>query len=219
MPVGFCTDVNDSLRLPYSCVGWDATYVTATCADGSDALHPLFARSLDAAALPEADWQQVDDGGCPGAAGLVEVTAAELRRLLVTPSTPRYQPANGRGLVNMELIVYVDPTPQMLSTVVLGVPLTVRATPVQFTWDFGDGSDPLVTTDPGAPYPDFTVAHIYREPGSYEVQLTTTWRGEYQINGAGPWVPVAGAVTTTSPPFPETVVEARSHLVADDLSG
>lgn len=220
VPVGFCTDVTDSLSPPYPCVGFHATYVTPICADGSDGDHPLFVRRLDApdGAL-DADWQQVDEGGCPGDSGLVEVTAEEFRRLPVAPSTPYFQPANGRGLVNMDLIVYTDPAPQLLSTTVLGVPLTVRATPAQFSWEFGDGSAPLVTADPGAPYPDYTVAHPFRQPGSYEVQLTTTWRGEYQVDGEGPWYPVTGTVTTTSAPFSETVVEARSHLVDEDLSG
>ena len=220
VPVGFCTDTTDSLRPPYPCVGFHATYVTPICADGSDGEHPLFVRRLDAPdGATDSDWLQVDDGGCPGDDGLVEVTAEEFRRLPVTPSTPLYQPASGRGLVNMDLIVYTDPAPQLLSTTVLGVPVTVRATPAEFSWDFGDGSALLVTTDPGAPYPDYTVAHPFRQPGSYEVNLTTTWRGEYQISGEGPWYPVAGTVTTSSVPFSETVVEARSRLVADDLSG
>ncbi|HEY3544821.1 MAG TPA: PKD domain-containing protein [Propionicimonas sp.] len=145
------------------------------------------------------------------------LTAADFQRLPLTPSGPSYQPADGRGLVNMPLIVFTDASVQQLQTVVLGVPVTVRATPVSFAWDFGDGSNPLVTTDPGAPYPHQTVTHTYVTAGSYSVSLSTTWRGEFQVNGQGPWLPVVGTARTTSTPFVETVEAAPSHLVAEPL--
>ena len=59
--------------------------------------------------------------------------------------------------------------------------------------------------------------HVYREPGDYLVELTTTWSGQFQVNGQGPWYPVTGTAQTTSPPYPETVVEARSRLVDGPL--
>ena len=216
VPVGLCVGTGGTATVSTTCFAWSGAFLEPGCLDGTNRRWPLYRWPVDE---PAADWVQVDAGGCPGDASLVEVTAEEFRRLPVAPSIPQYQPANGRGLVNMDLIVYTDPAPQVLSTTVLGVPVTVRATPAQFSWEFGDGSAPLMTTDPGAPYPHYSVAHPFRRAGTYEVQLTTTWRGEYQLNGEGAWYPVAGTVTTSSAPFSETVVEARSRLVADDLTG
>lgn len=217
MPGRVCGSLDASASPAGMCVDGTASYdVVRTCEDGSTALEPLFRRPTDpATGLFTGPWEQVDDGGCaedPPVA--VTLSAEDFRRLPLTASTPSYQPADGRGLVNMPLIVYTDPSPQLLPTTVLGTPVVVRATPVQYTWDFGDGSPPLGTGDPGAPYPDHTVSHPYGAPGQYSVHLTTTWRGEFQVIGTGPWLPVQGTATTTSPAFTTTVEEAVPRLVA-----
>ena len=187
------------------------------CDDGSNAADPLFRQEIDEAGVPVGPKYQVDDG-CPAdPQAAVFVSAQDFRSLPLVASVPSYQPGSGMGLVNMELIVFTDPVVQVLATTVLGTPVSVRATPVGFSWDFGDGSVPLVTSDPGAPYPDLRVFHVYDQPGSFQVQLTTTWTGEFQVDGQGPWFPVTGTAQTVSPAFAETVVEARSHLVDGPL--
>ena len=60
------------------------------------------------------------------------------------------QPVDGHGLVNVEMILVTDAAQQVLTTTILGVPVTVTATPVSYAWDLGDGSAPITTTDPGA---------------------------------------------------------------------
>lgn len=193
--------------------------VARVCADGTVALDPLYRRQVDptTGAFVGA-WVQIDVGGCPqDPPTAVILTAADFRRLPLTASTPQLQPADGRGLVDMDLIVFTEPTPQVLSTTVLGIPVTVHATPARYTWDFGDGSDPLVTTDPGAPFPDQTVARAYRSAGTYQLTLTTTWTGTYQVNGTGPWHTVTGNATTTSAPVTTEALTATTTLVADPL--
>ncbi|EYR63953.1 hypothetical protein N866_16915 [Actinotalea ferrariae CF5-4] len=142
------------------------------------------------------------------------LSVEEFRRLPLVASVPSIQPADGRNLVNMPLIVFTDGRPQQLATTVLGVAVIVRATPTQFSWEFGDGTAPLVTSDPGASYPDHTVSHPYPREGTYIVQLTTTWRGEFQVAGSSVWQPVDGTATTVSDPFTVTVEEAVPRLVS-----
>ena len=218
MPDTVCGALDGAGTSPTTCVDGTASFETVrTCEDGATAVDPLFRRPTDpASGLFTGPWEQVDDGGCPEDPPVtVTVSAEDFRRLPLAPSTPSFQPADGRGLVNMPLIVFTDPAPQTLATTVLGVPVTVRATPVRYVWDFGDGEAPLVTDDPGLPYPDHTVSRPYDAPGEYTVQLETTWRGEFQVAGAGPWIPVDGTATTTSPPFTTTVEEAVPRLVAE----
>jgi hypothetical protein len=50
-----------------------------------------------------------------------------------------------------------------------------------YTWSFGDGAF-LATTDPGGPYPNGKITHIYSQPGIYPVLLTTTWNGSFTHN-------------------------------------
>ena len=50
-----------------------------------------------------------------------------------------------------------------------------------YLWSFGDGSF-FATTDPGGPFPEGKVTHIYSQPGIYPVLLTTTWNGSFSHN-------------------------------------
>ena len=217
IPKSSCGNANGGHGIPLCSADLLAAAAPVYCVDGSVALSPLYRREIGVDGSPVGPWVQVDDG-CPAdPQAAVFVSAEDFRRLPLVASVPSYQPGSGMGLVNMELIVFTDPVVQVLATTVLGTPVSVRATPVGFSWDFGDGSVPLVTSDPGAPYPEFRVFHVYRSVGTYEVRLTTTWAGEFQVNGQGPWFPVTGTAQTTSPAFTETVVEARSHLVDEPL--
>jgi len=144
----------------------------------------------------------------------ITVTASEFAELPFEAPTVNLQPDRGWVLVNMDTVVYADGAPQVLTTELLGVPVAVRATPVEFAWDFGDGAAPVVTTSGGQPWPNQTIAHAYTAAAQEQVvTLTTTWSGEFQVAGQGPWIPIAGTVTTTSQSSPFAVEPRHSHLV------
>ncbi|WP_139185751.1 hypothetical protein [Sanguibacter gelidistatuariae] len=153
----------------------------------------------------------------PGAAPVV-VTQADFRALQLTPSPIVVGPAQGWVPVNMITIVYTDAQPQVITTTLLGQPVTVRATPRDFVWDWADGSTPTATTDAGAPWPDHTVAYAYARTGDYTVTMTTTWTGEYSLDGGVTYTPITGTASTVSTAPPLTVKELRSHLVEDPIS-
>ncbi|SEE18483.1 hypothetical protein SAMN04488554_1740 [Ruania alba] len=154
---------------------------------------------------------------------IITVSASDFAELPLAPAEFGVQPDPADGawtVVNMDTIAYASDDPQVVSTQVLGFPVAVRATPVEFAWDFGDGSDPLVTTDPGAPYPDHTVAYAYTEPvEEVTVSLTTTWVGEFQVGGQGPWIPIAGTAQTSSESAAFEVVEVTTRLVPGPRTG
>ena len=143
------------------------------------------------------------------------MTAAEFRRLPLPAGLVHIQPGNGRTLINVPTNVYVVARATVIPTTVIGQPVRVRATPVAYDWAFGDGQR-LHTADPGAPYPDLRTTHTYAAPGTLTLGLTTTYRGEYSVNG-GPWLPVDGTAAVVSPALNLVVVAARSELVADPL--
>lgn len=184
------------------------------CADGTTALAPLFRREIDPAGNELSPWQPIDPGGCPEDSITPVLTAEEFARLPLAPSAVHLQPGDGRALVHYGVIATTDATPQTLTTTILGTPITVTATPTSWTWDYGDGTPPRTTTDPGRPYPDTSGAHAYDAPGTYLLTVTTTWTGTYQLNGTGPRHTVAGTAATTSPPITVTVETASPHLVA-----
>ncbi|MBI9114715.1 PKD domain-containing protein [Sanguibacter suaedae] len=154
---------------------------------------------------------------CLTEAGAIPVTVTEVdfRSLPLTASPVQVQPPTLVSLVNIATITYTDNTPQILDTTILGQPVRVRATPASFTWDFGDGSTPLVTTDPGNPYPDHTVARTYTTTGTYTITLTTTWTGEYSLDAGTTYQPIPGTATTTTTTDPLTIEERRTLLTDD----
>lgn len=142
------------------------------------------------------------------------VTASDLQSLPINAGSVTIQPDTAHMLINQPLIAHTDAVTHTLSTVILGVPVDVRVTPLDYTWDFGNGEAPLVTTEPGGPYPDFTVSGAYTDlTTDNTVTLTTRWTGEFQVAGAGPWLPVSGTATTTATSRPFDIYEAPARLL------
>jgi hypothetical protein len=206
----------------------DLSVPARSCGEGVVALDPLWTRTRTTPTAPWTPWTYVAPGACPQDV-LPALTAEDFRRLPLTPTVTTVQPGTGYVLVGYGIIVTADPTPHDLTTTLLGYPVTVHATPARYTWDFGDHTTPLDTTDPGLPYPTDgstppTVpgtpypagshGHPYTARGTYTLTLTTTWTGTYQIAGDTTWHPITGVATTTTTHPPLTVVERRTHLVA-----
>ena len=144
----------------------------------------------------------------------VVVSASDVSSLLVGGSGLVRQPPGERVVVTRDLIVHTDPSPRTLATTVAGVPVNVTATPVSYTWHWGDGTS-LTTTDPGAAYPHHTVVHRYRRCAQgVVVALTTSWRATYSVAGGQPQ-PVDGTITTTETSTPFDLVRLASVLTDD----
>ena len=124
--------------------------------------------------------------------------------------TTRQQPP-GSGLVGLPVVFYTEnPTTQGFTVDIRGFAVTIAATVTTYTWHTGDGSPDIVTTDPGAPYPDETITHDY-SAGTWTAYLTTTWGAVYTVDG-GPEQVVPGTTTTDGPPVTFTVLQARPVL-------
>ncbi|MGN6238855.1 MAG: hypothetical protein ACTHNI_03845 [Cellulosimicrobium cellulans] len=194
------------------------------CTPDQVAMEPLFRQTWtttdEGTRTAVSAWELVADGSCVGAADLAGEAEAAFRTLTIAPSPVIVQPPDGWTLVNVPTITYTQPGEQVLDTTLLGIPVQIRATPRTYAWDYGDGTAPLSTTDPGAPYPHHTVAHTYDQPAEQvQITLTTTWSGQFRITGTTTWTDVTGTATTTSTADPLRVYEARSRLVTDNLSG
>jgi hypothetical protein len=160
------------------------------------------------------DWVMQDYGSCVGADAPVPVlTAEDFRRLPLPAPALHVQPDGDWVLVNIETIVYTDPTPVTLTTELLGQVVTVEATPTRFTYDWGDGHS-TTTTDPGRPYPAFDVVHVYEQPGRVAITLTTQWSGRYRVGGDPQWRDVTGTAQTSVTGPTIDVEERTSRLVS-----
>ena len=98
---------------------------------------------------------------------------------------PEFEP-----LVQVPVYFWCDlPTFFQSRVDIIGEVVDVALRP-SFLWSFGDGSV-YATTENGGPYPAGTIHHTYKQPGTYQVSLLTTWNGTYTHNAA------ARAVTGT----------------------
>ena len=163
---------------------------------------------------------QADQANDEGYVQLPVFTLQDFQQLAVAPAASHVQPAPDT-LKNMHTNVYAQAEPQTFTTTLGGYPVQVRAYPVQYTWDYGDGTTLGPTPLTGAPLPDGAwdeptdTSHVYTATGDYTVRLRTSFYGEYNIADTG-WQPVAGYNQVTSPPVALSVWRATVHNVADD---
>lgn len=218
----FLRDLGGATAFAESCdEGHQLAYAGIECEDDEQAVGALFEQRREPngwsdAALVEDESclaerrQQID---IPAAA------AKAFQEMQIAPSRVNVQPPDGWTLVNVDTIAFTESQPHTKSTSLFGIPVEIRAVPSNYSWDFGDGSAPLVTSDPGAPYPAHTIAHAYAKTGEVVIFLTTTWHGQFRLAGEPTWYDVAGEGTTVSSSGSLEILEARARLVEDLYGG
>ena len=200
--------------------GTELAFEGVECAVDERQLQPLYRQSREVGEDGTVgEWGEeivLNEGGCVTPADLLAEAGRAFASLPIEASPVVVQPPDGWTLVNVPTITYTHGESQVMGATLLGVPVEIRATPVEFSWDYADGSVPLVTSDPGAAYPEHTVHHTYeRAVESVTIRLTTSWSGQFRIVGSPTWTDVPGTATTTSAAEPLRVYEARSRLVED----
>lgn len=96
-----------------------------------------------------------------------------------------------------------------------GEMVTTSARPT-WRWQFGDGARARSQV-PGGRYPDLSVAHIYRRPGTVTVRVDATWRATITVGGLGSFE-VPDPVTQEAA-FRLVIGEGRAVLVPGTRRG
>jgi hypothetical protein len=137
----------------------------------------------------------------------------EMKKLSWPQADLVIQPPGGRTLVNFPTnFMTTTTTPTSQTVTLLGVDVEIEATPVAFTWHFGDG-ETHEGSDPGAAYPDLRITHVYRHAGvTVEPSVDVTYRGAYRVDD-GPWQDIPDTLTVVGAPVGLEVVSATPHLV------
>ncbi len=138
---------------------------------------------------------------------VTKVNLSDKLTKLVPTAGVAYQP-EFEPLVNVPVYFWCDLPSLFQSRVdIIGEVVDVALRP-SFVWSFGDGSF-LATTDNGAAYPNGHITHTYKQAGTYEISLLTTWNGSFPHNA------VARAVTGTVKKVSIaaiTIVQAPTHF-------
>ena len=150
--------------------------------------------------------------GAPLAAGPTTVSNEQVARLIPHASgINRYPSGEIFVIFKQPMMVWTSPDKQTFNITLLGTPIEVEATPVSFNWDWGDGQS-FDSTDPGTPYPNYTVSHPYEVTGDgYVIRLRTSWSARWRIAGQAQWHQVNGTVTTTETSSPFNLYFADSY--------
>lgn len=148
------------------------------------------------------------------------VTLEDFQQLNIAPSTIEAD-SGGFGLRNAHTNFYATAEAQTLNVEMLGQDVAIQAVPVQWTWNYGDGSAAKTLGQPGGPQPEFNqeldTTHRYTETGTFPVNLTTAYRGQYSVNN-GPWLPIPGTAQVPSQPVTADIWRSKTRNVADDCN-
>lgn len=164
---------------------------------------------------------ELPDGTVVEAPEPIVVTVEDMKNLGLLASTPHQERAP-HTLKNYHTNFWVNPNPQTFNTTIGGVPVEVRATPINYTYHYGDGTN-ITTTNPGYELgqdvwdQETGTSHQYTEPGDYEFSVTTFFRGEFSVAG-GPWQVMEGTGEVTSNPQQVRVWRTEVGLVADSCT-
>lgn len=154
---------------------------------------------------------------------LAEIAASiahEFQRSPVVAASIGSQPGP-HTLRGKETNVWAEATTQTFNLTMLGQKVTITATPVAYTWDYGDGTIWGPTPTHGAPLHKDRIgeqtqtSHVYTETGHLIINLTTHFDGSYTVNN-GPALPITGQGNIPSPPLALTVWRAETNLYADN---
>lgn len=127
----------------------------------------------------------------------------------------------GFGYINRHTNVFAEVEQQTFEQNMLGIDVELRAVPVDYHFDYGDGTT-RTTADPGqaasgsdAALTDLETptSHVYQETGLYAVEVTTTFTGEYRIAG-GSWTPIADSTTVAASPGEADIWRTQSRHVS-----
>lgn len=193
--------------------GLDTPYTTR---DGYRGCVPLTPEELKAAGLETVE----EDGKTIVRTVQVTLSVEDFDTFPVVPAQAHQERAP-HTLKNYNTNFWADPNPQEFTRTVAGQEVTLRAIPVSYTFTYGDGSTLGPVSYPGSQLGEDVwdqptdTSHKYAEPGDYQFTVSTSYRGEYSVNG-GPWQVIDGTVERTTDPQLVRVWRVKAGLVADD---
>ncbi|WP_230297794.1 hypothetical protein [Actinomyces provencensis] len=119
----------------------------------------------------------------------------------------------GLSYTGIPALVHASRSSHQITVAVLGRQTTVSLTARSYSFDFGDGTTPLVTTSPGGPYPDRTNQHVYTSAAARRtIELVTTWNATATNPFTGETQSVEGIVQTREVSAPFEVRRSRTVL-------
>lgn len=149
----------------------------------------------------------------------IVITLEEFQKQPVLAATIVSQPSNF-GLRNAHSNVYAQAQEQEFTFEFQDAEIVLKARPVSYQWNYGDGTS-ATTTTPGGPVDgaafdtETPTSHQYTRTGDFQLILTTYFAGDYSVDG-GPFQPVAGEAAVVSEPHLMSIWRTEGHNVSEN---
>ena len=158
------------------------------------------------------------------------IVRTALSRVAVSGAGLSWQPRNKSYTnVGVPTIVYAAAPAQSHTTALFGHEVSITLTASRYSYDFGDGTPPLVTSRAGEPWrrgnKEARLTHHYEEVTRGDerrtITLTTTWDATTTNPFTGETLTLPAVVTTTerSDPFPVSHLRIDLTDTADEQDG
>lgn len=146
------------------------------------------------------------------------LTITDVAQFAPTPVTTAGEPGNV-GIAGMPTNFVAAASVHTRAGTLFDRPISVRFTPVRFTFAFGDGASAISSTGGRswatlgqAQFTPTSTSHSYRDRGTYSAHVTVHYTAEIDIGGG--WLSVAGELAIDGPAQQIRVYEAETALVA-----
>ncbi|GAA1046453.1 hypothetical protein [Rothia amarae] len=148
---------------------------------------------------------------------VISVSAEDFENQPIKPASLTMDNAP-HSLKNYNTNIFAQSGEQTFTQNVMGEQVEIKAIPVSYTFNYGDGTV-VTTTNPGHSVAEqwdvkTPTSHQYSTPGDYTYTVTTTFRGEFRVPG-GPWQVIAGTSDRTSAPQTVQIWRVTSGNVED----
>lgn len=173
------------------------------------------------------DWQPQGGPSCiydPDPEDVLRAIAARIandfRQLPIQPAKVTVQPGP-HTLKGMETNVFAAADEQAFDVVILGQNVHLEAAPVEYTYNYGDGTSFGPTMFAGGSIAEdewgtkTRTSHVYKQTGDFRLGVTTRFRGTYSVNG-GPPLPITGTGQFASPAQLVSVWRTETRQVAEN---
>ena len=148
-----------------------------------------------------------DDPGVPDIGRVIAQVQTAFQSLPLPVATTTLNPAP-RTLVNVPTRLDAGSAePQTFDPVLLGIRVTITATPSAWEWTFGDGT--------GATTAVPRTEHVYRRAATVGASVRVTWNGTFTVGGSAEVFTIRTPAYVQGPVTPLDVRTARTELVAD----
>ena len=180
---------------------------------------------------PAEEGEPAEEGGGEGEAPSTEtIVRTALARVAVSGAGLSWQPRKKSYTnVGVPTIVYAASPTQSHTASLFGHEVVITLTTSQYSYDFGDGTPPLVTSRAGEPWrrgnKEARLTHHYEETTRggerRTITLTTTWDATTTNPFTGETLTLPAVATTTerSDPFPVSHLRIDLTDTADEQDG